>query len=64
LANLEFPDNGKVLPEAVFVKGLQLDNVGELGRGVVGRATRQTLWLDIGHSPRRTTNLDDLPGLG
>ena len=62
LADLQLPDHRQLLAESVLVEGLQVDDVVELRGGVVGRAERKALGLDVGDCPRGAAYLDDLTG--
>ena len=64
VADLQLPHDAQLLAEPVLVERLEIDDVGELGRRLVGRAAGQALRLDVGHRPRRAANLDDLSRLG
>lgn len=40
LADLQLPDDRQLLAESVFVEGLKLDNVVQVGAGLVSRTAR------------------------
>ena len=64
VADLELPHNAQRLIEATLVEGLEVDDVRELRRGLVRRATRETLGSDVCHRPGRATDLHNLSRLG
>lgn len=64
LADLELPDDGQLLAEAVLIEGLELDDVIELGAGLISGAAGKALDLDVRYCPGRASDLDDLAGLG
>ena len=63
MADFEFPYNRELLPESIFIERSKVDYVREVRCGLIGRAARKSLNLNIGNCPRRTTHFDNLPRL-
>ena len=63
MTDLQLPHDAQLLAEPALVERLQIDDMREARHGLVGRTAREPLSLDVGHRPRRATNLDHLPGL-
>jgi hypothetical protein len=64
LPDLQLPDDRQLLTESVLIQRLKIDDVVQMGAGLVSRAARQPLGLDVGDSPGRTANFHDLARLG
>ena len=58
--DLQLPDDGELLAEAVLVEGLQPHDVREAGLGLVGGLRGRALGLDVGDGPGGTADVDDL----